>query len=80
MSISVIGAKRPQVKGIEFAAPDQRRSDRLLVLAFCLFATLPVWAATYPRMTDLPQHTAQIALLKHLLNGQPEFTDLQIQT
>ena len=37
----------------------------------CLFAALPVLVTTLPPMVDLPQHAAQIALLRDVLAGEP---------
>ncbi|AXC14570.1 hypothetical protein ACPOL_5320 [Acidisarcina polymorpha] len=36
------------------------------MLILSLIATLPIWIANYPPMTDLPQHAAQVALLGDL--------------
>jgi hypothetical protein len=38
------------------------------VLVASLLATIPVWIPTFPPMTDLPQHAAQVALLRSLLH------------
>src|SRR5262249_12558452 len=52
--------------------PVPRRSRELFMLvAASLLATIPVWIPTFPPMTDLPQHGAQIALLREML--QPGF-------
>lgn len=37
-----------------------------VLFAASLLATIPVWIATYPPMTDLPQHAAQVTLLRAL--------------
>jgi hypothetical protein len=55
------------------------RHGLLLIMAASLLATVPVWIPTLPPMTDLPDHAAQIALLRALRD--PAFTyaaDLQI--
>lgn len=36
-----------------------------------VLATIPVWIPTFPPMTDLPQHAAQVALLREML--RPDF-------
>jgi hypothetical protein len=48
-----------------------RGRDLLIVVAAALLATIPVWIPTFPPMTDLPQHAAQVALLREML--QPGF-------
>jgi len=43
------------------------QAHRALVLfAASALATIPVWIATYPPMSDLPQHAAQVTLLRAL--------------
>ncbi len=42
----------------------------------CLFAALPVLVTTLPPMVDLPQHAAQIALLRDVLAGETPFASL----
>ena len=46
------------------------RRDWLILLAASILATIPVWIPTFPPMTDLPQHGAQIALLREMLHPQ----------
>jgi hypothetical protein len=41
----------------------------LLVLAASLLATIPIWIATFPPMTDLPMHAAEIGLLQAMRRG-----------
>ena len=43
----------------------------LLVAVAGAIATIPIWISTFPPMVDLPQHAAQISLLRHL--GDPGF-------
>ncbi len=50
--------------------------EMLLVVAAGLLATTPVWLASYPPMVDLPQHAAQIALLRNLHDPSFRFADL----
>jgi hypothetical protein len=50
--------------------------EMLLLVAASLLATVPVWLATYPPMVDLPQHAAQIALLRNLHDPSFRFADL----
>lgn len=50
--------------------------EMLLVVAASVLATVPVWLATYPPMVDLPQHAAQIALLRNLHDPNFRFADL----
>jgi hypothetical protein len=50
-------------------SPAANRRDWLLLTAASLLATAPVWLATFPPMTDLPQHASQIVLLGELLHG-----------
>jgi len=47
---------------------DRERHALLFVLAASLLGTIPVWIPTFPPMTDLPQHGAQIALLRAMLH------------
>jgi hypothetical protein len=47
----------------------------LLLIASAL-AAIPVWLSTYPPMTDLPQHAAQVALLRNLHNPAFRFSGL----
>lgn len=46
--------------------PRYRERQRAFVAAISLMATVPVWLARYPPLVDLPQHMAQIALLRNL--------------
>ena len=39
-----------------------------ILLVVSILAVLPVWIPTYPPMSDLPQHAAQVALLRELQN------------
>lgn len=50
--------------------------DLLLVAIASVIATLPVWLAVYPPMVDLPQHAAQIALLRNLHDPTFRFAEL----
>jgi len=38
----------------------------LLLVSASLLATLPLWIPAYPPMTDLPQHAAQVTLLRQM--------------
>src|SRR5271165_5332872 len=54
-----------------------RADRRLLLVAIAgILATIPVWVAIYPPMVDLPQHAAQIALLRNLRDPAFGFADL----
>lgn len=44
------------------------RASIWILLATSVLAVLPVWIPAYPPMADLPQHAAQIALLRDLQN------------
>jgi hypothetical protein len=48
-----------------------RHRKLLMIAGASLLATLPVWLAVYPPMTDLPDHAAQIMLLRNL--NDPNF-------
>jgi hypothetical protein len=41
-----------------------------------ILATTPVWLPTYPPMTDLPQHAAQVTLLRNLHDPTFHFSNL----
>src|SRR5207253_10390704 len=45
--------------------------SKWLLVVTSFLGVLPVWITRYPPMSDLPQHAAQIALLRDLHN--PEF-------
>jgi len=51
-------------------------ASKWLLLATSLLAVIPVWVTHYPPMSDLPQHAAQIALLKNLNDPQFQFTNM----
>lgn len=40
--------------------------ETALLVAASLLATIPVWLALFPPMVDLPEHAAQVALLRNL--------------
>jgi hypothetical protein len=48
-----------------------QRNSIWFLLFFSLLATLPVWLSLYPPMSDMPQHAAQVALLRNL--HHPDF-------
>jgi len=52
------------------------RRDLVLLLAASVLATIPVWIPTFPPMTDLPQHGAQITLLREVLHPGFPFASL----
>ena len=63
--------------------PETRPSDTttqtreiLLVVFASVLATVPVWLATFPPMGDLPEHAAQVALLRNLHDPAFRFADL----
>lgn len=65
----------PDAAAAESARPltlavSSSRRDWLILLAASILATIPVWIPTFPPMTDLPQHGAQIALLREMLHPQ----------
>ena len=47
-----------------------------LVVTTSLLATIPVWIPALPPMTDLPQHAAQVALLRAIQSADFPFTSL----
>jgi hypothetical protein len=47
-----------------------------LVLIASLLATIPVWIPAFPPMTDLPQHAAQVALLRAIQSPDFPFASL----
>src|SRR5215469_6850647 len=49
----------------EFPLSQQGQSI-VTLLACSVLAAIPVWLPSFPPMTDLPQHAAQIALLRNL--------------
>ena len=66
-------AALPDAAALESVRPvavANARRDWLILLAASLLATIPVWIPTFPPMTDLPQHGAQIALLRQMLHPQ----------
>jgi len=42
------------------------KREMLLVLVAGVIATIPVWLTSFPPMVDLPEHAAQVALLRNL--------------
>jgi hypothetical protein len=48
----------------------------LLLTIGSVLATLPVWLPSYPQMADLPQHAAQVALLRSLRLPQFPYASL----
>jgi len=63
--------------------PSQReplgaQSDRTLVLVIIasLLATIPIWLTSFPPMVDLPEHAAQVGLLRSLHNPSFGFSEL----
>lgn len=42
----------------------------------CVLCTLPLWMSHYPPMVDIPQHAAQIASIKGILQGEGPFAGL----
>lgn len=55
--------------------PRTKRHSWLFALA-CVLCTLPLWVGHYPPMVDIPQHAAQIAALKGMLQGGWPYADL----
>lgn len=51
-------------------------ASRVLLVALSLLATLPVWIPPYPQMADLPQHAAQVQLLRSLHDPAFSFAPL----
>jgi hypothetical protein len=47
----------------------------LILITASGIATLPVWLPTYPVMADLPQHAAQVALLRSIHDPNFKFAD-----
>lgn len=47
-----------------------------ILLLVSLLATIPVWVPAYPPMSDLPQHAAQVALLRDLQNSHFAYAKL----
>jgi len=58
--------------------PQDERSRRVMILLAIasVLATFPVWLATYPPMVDLPQHMAQVAILRNLRDPAFRFAGL----
>ena len=56
--------------------PRSCQRQRAFVAAISLLATFPVWLAHYPPLVDLPQHMAQIALLRDLHDPGFRFAQL----
>lgn len=48
----------------------------LLVATVSVLATIPVWLPAFPPMTDLPQHAAQVAMLREM--SHPAFSYRQL--
>jgi hypothetical protein len=42
------------------------RTSRIILVLVSVLAALPVWLSSYPPMCDLPQHAAQVTLLRDL--------------
>jgi hypothetical protein len=57
-------------------SPAADRRDWLLLAVVSVLATIPVWIAPFPPMTDLPQHASQIALLRDLLSGNSRYDSI----
>jgi len=64
-----------QTPGHRLSAAQPHREMVLLALASVL-ATIPVWVASYPPMVDLPQHAAQVAMLRNLHDPNFRFAGL----
>ncbi len=62
-------ASSPAIRGAQ-------KREMLLLIAASLLATIPVWMASFPPMVDLPEHAAQIALLRNLHNPGFPFANL----
>src|SRR5208282_118074 len=65
----------PLQASLPFRDARSRREMIILVIASVL-ATIPVWIASYPPMSDLPQHAAQVALLRNLHDPNFHFAGL----
>lgn len=63
----------PENAGLR-TAPSNR--DLLLVAIASVVATIPVWLASFPPMVDLPEHAAQVALLRNLHDPSFQFSGL----
>lgn len=50
-------------------------NDRLF-LAIALLSAAPLWIGSYLPLVDMPQHAAQVAMLRELWNGNQTFTQL----
>jgi hypothetical protein len=57
-------------------SPSRDEREILILLAASMLATIPVWLASYPPMVDLPQHAAQISLLRNLHDPAFRFAGL----
>jgi len=53
-----------------------KRTSLFILLALTAAAVLPVWIPSYPPMTDLPQHAAQVGLLHQMRNPHFPFSSL----
>lgn len=54
----------------------RRPADEMFFLLASVAATIPVWVAVFPPMTDLPQHAAQISLYHALQDPSFAFANL----
>jgi hypothetical protein len=62
-ALEVIDSGQLQTQGSLDAKP---RREMLFLAIASVLATIPVWIASYPPMVDLPQHAAQVAMLRNL--------------
>ncbi len=56
--------------------PPSSQIGNWVLVAMSVLAVLPVWIPSYPPMSDLPQHAAQVALLRDLHNSQFPYSTL----
>jgi hypothetical protein len=62
---SAWGSSRSTVR----LSPQSARLHFALVVLLSCAATIPVWIATFPPMVDLPQHAAQVSLIRAMADS-----------
>ncbi|HEU4709684.1 MAG TPA: hypothetical protein VFS17_10260 [Methylophilaceae bacterium] len=72
MQATHLPARNPAAEAIFVSG----RSWRLLYLITVAFGILIQWLAPHPPLTDMPQHAAQVALLRDILLGQSPWANL----
>ncbi len=52
------------------------RTNNIVFLLACICTAVPIWVTTYPPLVDIPQHAAQISLIKNYLSDDFHFRSL----